>query len=162
MNLFRRKKEKPAEFYNSIKDCVQIWIDIHEKGTLEPLIKSGTASNEELRLQWHKLNNEFIQKFGIEPRAKRLIETRKRLCLELAGYLATGDKNREMNADILKKELEEDSSEGTGKAYFSDITATLEEFIGFRIDTKEVSIEMYYTYLERIKTKNKALTKLNS
>jgi uncharacterized protein YxjI len=145
---------KKPEFWDSLEEMpCYYWIQIHKTGDLMQLLKSGQPYASEVKKAWHKLNNEYLSTYGMNEKNKRVYYLRKRIIQNLCDYLITGDRRYEMEADILKVELEGET-EGEKAVNYGRITTMIEKYFGFQINTMETSTAKYLDYLEVIKENN--------
>ena len=122
------------DYFESLSELpLIVWRKIHETGSLELLIKkrNATVTAEELVKAWHKINNDYLSKFGLDQRTLSIIQKRKSLAIALASYLETGDRSFEMEADLLSSEIQQENSQETKKASFDDLISQVERF--FRV-----------------------------
>lgn len=161
INLFRNKAKYEA--WDDIKTMpFHLWRKIHETGDIKYLIKKGNPNVEQLKLSWHNIHNQYLSKYGLDNKTKRMLEKRKRLAVYINKYLATGDRVYEMEVDILTKEIEKDN-EGKGKGQdYSEITASIEKYFGFQVNENKTSVDKYYSYLALMKRDSDRLKRLKA
>jgi hypothetical protein len=155
--LLRRKSNA---YFESLSELpFVIWRKIHETGSLELLIRERNANptRGELVKAWHKINNDYLTRFGLDRKTIRIIEKRKALAIALATYLETGDRRFEMEADLLKAEIEQENSQESKKASFDDLVSQVERFFGFQIDENETTASKFYTYVGQLKQESERI-----
>ena len=159
--IFKKSKMVPVVFYDDIKTTpIAIWIAIHESGQLSNLCISGKPTPEQTVKAWHKINNQYLKRFGLDKNVRKLIKLRKKQNIAMANYLATGNRKYEMDADVIGVDLENMKTDDE-KVPFSEITTIIEKHFGIPIDENETSIEKYYSRLKQVRTHNEQIRKMN-
>lgn len=155
--IFKKEKDKPKiEYYTSIKETpLSVWITINE-GDLTGIIKEGSIdqvkSEKEIVNAWYQLNDSYLALFGIDKGIKQDIDLRKRYAFAMAEYLITNDKVYQMEAKILKKDIEDfQSLTSDNKATFMDIIVQVEKYFGFTLDIDQTTVHKFYTYLKTMR-----------
>ena len=143
------------KFYKDLNDIpLYNWRKLHETGDYSFLLKKGSLKNVlsgEVTTCWHRLNNEYLTKYGLDLKTKMMLRDRKRLALALANYIATLDKDYEMEADILKIDIKRNNTGGGKSVSYMELIADIEEIRGMPIDELKTSTDRFYTYLKKIK-----------
>jgi len=116
----------------------------------QPGAKLTAKQQGELKGQWKKLQDAYIDKFGVSKRYAAI--ERKRLGIErlILQHLATGDKALLPVIEIRKKELREmlAGEKSEKQQSFEEQVVAIEMYFRFPIDTRKVSVVRYYTYLQ--------------
>jgi hypothetical protein len=164
IKLFRPKQQTTIvapTFYERLADLpIQKWIDLNDTGDRGLLLISGIATKKQIDKAWHNINNEYLQKFGLNEDINRTMKTKKEINLNLSKFLETGDRHYEMEAKLLQNELLEENK-GSKTFNWNDLTTDIERFMGFSLDLDVVSTEKYYGYANKLEKHNKSLIKAN-
>jgi hypothetical protein len=130
-------------------------------GNIKAIVKKGDCEDVfALNRAWHVLNNSYIQRFGVDKEAKKVIDLRMRYAMTMADYLATGDKFYQMEQKILEVDIKMQNNVGAKTdAGFMDIITAVEKHFGFQIDTKITTVEKFYSYLKSMRKESEKLKK---
>lgn len=137
-------------YYQSIKELpVYNWWQLHEGNNWNFLHKKGRKVNPLLAIKcFKKCQKEFYDEFGLDEKFKEYLK--KSIELELLNIqVAKGDKSQQIFANIVKIELEEMTLEMQKKVYNHGVMH-VEKYMGFRLDTKQISTYEFYAYVKQI------------
>lgn len=133
------------------------WIKCTD-GEIKYIRKSVTLEDEETEQdgeKWDKVFNEYIEKFGLGKLYKKTLEAmRKKALLELE-YVQTGEQFKltliAIEAEKLKGML---NNQGRGIT-IEQAVIHLSKWLGYYINTKEITVIDYFTLLEEYGKANK-------
>ena len=147
-----------VHFYEDLNDLpFYNWRKLHETGDFSFLIKKGSldgTTRKRLAVCWHKLNNEYLKKYGLDLKMRIMLQDRKRLALSLSSYVSTLDKSHEMEADILQIDIKKANKTESKPISYVELISQVEESRGIPINEKETSTDRFFTYLKIIKDRN--------
>lgn len=116
-----------------------LWYEIHKTGNLLLLIKKKRLFGN-LAKVWDRLNDKYIKEIGLNDRYLAYLEKLRQQTINIADSVLDNDTMATFKREVMEAELEDFlKTEGPG----IDNHAILEKFMGFRIDTKQVSILEY-------------------
>lgn len=156
MNIFDIfSKQNKLDCYETIEEMpIYNWFQIHSTSNLKHIlkVKKDITATDLIILEgtFAKLYDEFLDKFGVNETLQKILELKRDIrVLELDMFL-NDDFSRETFIDIKKLELESLTKEKTETNY-NEVKSYVEKFMGFRLDSKIVTVSEYYTYLELLK-----------
>jgi len=144
-----KKSERKSEMYKSIdKLPILIWLDIHETSDLTLLfIKQPKKINfKALEDAWEKINDEYLQCFGISEEMETTLENKRLAALAKCEYLITGERHH-----LTFAEIHEESAKIETKKIKVDIEnnlAKLTKFYGVRLRSNELTVREYYNFIK--------------
>ena len=148
-------KTPPRYFEELGRVSIRIWREIHESGDLSLLCTEGTPDKEGMEKAWHKLNNEFLEVYGLDRKTKEMLKLQYRLAEAMAKFLSTGDRSYNMEVKLLQEDIighKKTSGEG---ATFIEVIAMVEQTMGFQIDEDTTTVKKFYSYIKQIKQQAK-------
>lgn len=135
------------------------WFKIHQTNNLTYLRRTPLKEFEEnphLRKIWFKLNDEFLQRFGLTEDFKKLIRLKKQRISQLMDYVLKDEPFKLTEAELTTVEINELIGNGDGVTDEETIFI-IEEQLGFKMDVKKLTVVEYYNYLEFINKKLKGV-----
>ena len=135
--------------YKSINKLpILIWLDIHENSDLTLLfIKQPKKINfKALEDAWEKINDEYLQAFGISEEMETTLENKRLAALAKCEYLITGERHH-----LTFAEIHEESAKIETKKIKVDIEnnlAKLTKFYGVRLRSNELTVREYYNFIK--------------
>lgn len=145
--------------YDSIKTLtIETWTQIHETGNILLLLKNGFCKRHILDAAWNKINDEYIDEFGINETYRQYLEAkRSAIYWAIENALHKNAYNKVMQQSAMQDY--ETFFDGQQRAKIGEIKTNLERFMGFKLDTSKISVYDFYhyqqAYLEDIKLKQK-------
>lgn len=145
--------------YTSIDDIpVYNWRKINETNDLRWMFPGGKGkTTPAVATAFEKIRDEFIDTFGISDDYRRLLEIKVsieiwsvRIALEQDNSHVNFIRRLEVERDEILKRIE-----GNKNSFF-DTKVMVEQFMGFRINEKEISVREFYSYIERLKQQKRA------
>jgi len=102
---------------------------------------------------WFKIQDEYLDGFGINSKLKKIITLKKKLVNHLSDFIITRDTHSRMLADMTQLDIDDENN--TVKAMNEDdIMIFLEEKLGRELDLKAVSVRKYNNYINYYSKKN--------
>ena len=148
--FFEGLNELPIwNWHQAIKTGELAWLlKGYPSGEVHQYIKDGGAELQvELVGQWQKLNNEFVDTFGISDRHKSALLKRRKILKMKLEALTSGDKSK--NTLVRREEaMLEALIAPSEKANFERTLASVQKWGGFNINHHETSVIMFHTYLQ--------------
>ena len=136
--------------YESIEDLpIWNWWKIAETGQLGYLYKDEKEYNKHdnsLVELWSKIQDEYLEEFGITDDFKEMLTLKKRWITQKANFLITGE--RFLLNEIEEIEIDLKEIENTNITVKKDDTVImLEEKLGRELEPKKMSVKKYYSYI---------------
>ena len=145
------------DYFNSIDELpIWNWWRIAESGNLIYLHKGNYDKEDytyEAYLLWNKLQNEYLDEFGITDEFRQILELKKKWISKKTEFLLTGERFKLTEIDMIEAEISETSSTKTANKK-EDSIIILERKLGFPLDDKILSVKKYYNYINHF-SKNK-------
>ena len=145
------------DYFNSIDELpIWNWWRIAESGNLIYLHKGNYDKEDytyEAYLLWNKLQNEYLDEFGITDEFRQILELKKKWISKKTEFLLTGERFKLTEIDMIEAEISETSSVKTANKK-EDSIIILERKLGFPLDDKILSVKKYYNYINHF-SKNK-------
>lgn len=137
-------KLKQLNHYTSIDNLPQYnWRMISEKNDITFMLidRSKMGNKHELKAEFDKIKDEYIDTFGINDNYKRILELKKEIvCLQID--VAMGDLFMENFLDIAKIELER-LLKATDSNKPSETTVRLSKHMGFQVNERTITVREY-------------------
>ena len=140
------------DYFNSIEELpIWNWWKVSETGNFIYLKKLDYYDSEDYSLEgyelWLKLQNEYIEEFGIDENFQKILRLKKKWIEKRTKYVTEGDRFALMESEIVELDLQE--YEQIGQKMDKDSTIiTLEEKLGRNIDERRLSVKKYYKYIK--------------
>lgn len=96
---------------------------------------------------WANLFDGYIKSCGLSETYKQYLELKSEAIDYYFKSFINGDKHFETMAEVKERQAEAIAAENQS-ADFDTLAASVSKFMGFRIDTMEVSIKEFYSYVE--------------
>jgi hypothetical protein len=125
------------------------WWKIHETKDLKYLLKQDKKLTPHADIIFDKIYSEFISIFGVGENYKQYLEKLKEIAIAEIDMVLDKDPAMETFIDIMKVELEEIKNAGSGGTYM-DTAIAVEKNMGFKLNTKEISVFEYYSYIKSL------------
>ena len=136
--------------FNSIEDLpIWNWWKIAETGNLGYLYKDEkeyNSNDNSLVELWSKIQDEYLDEFGITDDFKEMLTLKKRWINQKANFLITGERfllNEIEEIEIDLKEIEQ----GGVTVKKDETVIMLEEKLGRELEPKNMSVKKYYNYI---------------
>lgn len=163
-----KKKAKKAKkvllkFYKSIDELtIDRWFKIDEKNDLSHLLigKERKLKPHEIKILevvWDNMLCEFVDEFGISEKMKNINTCRKKIILFEIKQATTGE-NQQTFINVERKKLENLTKEEVKQSNSKSI-ADIAKYMGFRLNTKEVTVKEYFSYVNKLNEESKQYEK---
>ena len=133
------------------------WMEIHEKHDLTYLLVDTrhTARKEDLEKRWDALYSEYIAEFGIHDKYRDYLMKMVHIARMKCDMILTDDFSLQNIIEVEEFELE-NMIKDREKIKYMDIVASLSKFMGFHVNTRQITVFEYYSYLRSFEraTKN--------
>ena len=153
----RQESNSLAKYYSTISELpVWNWWQLHEKN--DPtflLIDKKNKVCEFAKKAIEILQEDFINCFGIDPKYKEQLKLRCDIEIAWIQQAITGDKSSYLLIRQKEEKLKAMFSNEKEASYFTAVVA-LEKFLGRKIDVRKESTFDIYSYLNELKTWQKA------
>ena len=127
--------------YNSIENLpIYNYNKIIETGDFK---KYGVQSAED----WDNIEREFFNQIGYSEKYFEILRIKTDLVITKAKYYKTNNKALKTLIEVKKAKLNQITAEQTG-GDFGLMVAQVSKFMGFRIDTKEISVKEFYNFIK--------------
>lgn len=138
-----------TKLYTSISNLPMVaWNKLHETGNLAHLIKKGAASRGRLNEVWDKIQNEFLDRFGLTDDYRKYMELKLRYIKLTAKYMQTLDRDIEMQLTLLEIDIKDKEASMASKGIgFNEGYGWLTKQIGSYLPLNKVSVEEYYSLM---------------
>ena len=163
LKIFARNSSKKHEsnsldkYYKSIIDLpVWNWWQLHEKSDYTFILldkKSQVCDSAKRAVE--NLQEDFINHFGIDPKYREQLKLRCDIELAWIKQAITGDKSSYLLIKVKEQKLKAMFTGEKESSYFTAVVA-LEKFLGRKIDVRKESTFDVYSYLNELKTWQKA------
>lgn len=150
--LFKTSLRERCQSYNSIDTLpIAIWFKVSETKDLKHLIISGKPKDAHLAKCWFDIMSEYIELFGLNEDYKELIEARQNLILSEIQYALTKDRTELNFIQMYKvdvKIIEDRMNMSSSKSDSFKLIASVEKYLGFKINEQSLSTRKFYNYIE--------------
>ena len=100
---------------------------------------------------WLNLYQQYIDEIGLESGFVNYIRLKKKLALNIAKYISSGDRFELNRINLLSDEVESlEITKPTEK--IGQVVVSIEKYFGFIIDLKATSVSKYYNYIKLIES----------
>ncbi len=131
----------------SIKTApVQVWFDVLQDNSKEPLARTKHYTKKELDLVYRTLLNEFIHYFGLTPAMQKRIRVLKKAKKLLEAYLDTADRSKILRYKAALSELQDVQKEVKFESH--KLLSSVSKFMGHPISTNKMTIFEFYGNLK--------------
>jgi len=139
------------DYFNSIEDLpIWNWWRIADTGNLIYLKKleyyeGNDYSNYAFDL-WNKLQNEYLDEFGITDEFRQMLELKKKWIDIKTDYLITGVRFKLTEIDMIEAEINENMTVKINVDK-DDTLIMLEQKLGRELNPKTISVKKYFKYI---------------
>ena len=119
-------------------------------GNLTHLRRTSTNEYErtpKLEEIWNELYNQFIERYGLGEKFQDLIRLKQQWITQLADYIIQEDRSMLTEAEMTTADIEELMKDGEGISH-DDSIILMEQNLGFKLNTKKLSVVDYYNYVD--------------
>lgn len=144
--LFKRIKPKPraleSKYFESLSELpIWNWWQLSKTGDLSFLHKEGLFFEEKAFDLYFRLQQEYLDLFGVESESIYLMSLLKRSIQLKCQYMQTGDRSLKNFIDITQTEIDALlKTNTTENTTIESSLVALGQFMGYRIEAKKVSV----------------------
>lgn len=140
-----------AKYYSSIKDIpVYNWFQIFEEKQYQyALINRKAKIDKYIHLALQNLQDNYTKIFGLDPKYEAYLRAKMALELLEIKRTLTGDKSLGTLIQVAQLNLQAMTDTGI-KVSSNDAVVAVEKYMGFRIDTRVVTVYEFYGYVKSI------------
>lgn len=149
--IFKNK----LEYYKSLDEMpIANWFKIQQTNDLKYMLvktrKVSTKEVSELEKGLKTLSNEYIDTFGISDEYRKILELSRDIEVLKIDFILTQDRSLLTMIEIKKDQLKA-ISKNKNKSDVHKLKMYADKYMGFSINTKEVSVKEFYTIIESLK-----------
>ena len=130
------------------------WWKIHETKDLSYLLKEDKKLTHHAEGVFDSIYSDFIRIFGVSENYKQYLNKLVEIELAEIDMLLNDDKSLETFIDIMKVELD-DLKSVQGDGTYMDTAIAVEKNMGFKINTKDISVFEFYSYIKSLEKQPK-------
>jgi hypothetical protein len=130
------------------------WWKIHETKDLKYLLKEDKELTVHANDVFDKIYSDFISIFGVSENYKEYLNKLIEIELAETEMLLNDDPSMETFIDIMKVELDDIKGASEGGTYM-DTAIAVEKNMGFKLNTKEISVFDFYSYIKALEKQSK-------
>jgi hypothetical protein len=137
------------------------WLMIQEKLSTIYVLKDyeGKVESSKTNAIYEKIHEEFFNKYGFTTEFKEYLAAKKRLLIKMLDCYLKDDRAMLTIVRIEEKELEAKYENKANDADYWVMVSSLEQCLGFQINTKDMTVDRFYSHLKMQVEKNKQLAK---
>jgi len=126
------------------------WIRITEDGEYQYVCKDPeNTSGVDIAEAWYKVNDEYIQRYGLGQLYKRLLKKMKEKALLQLSYVETRDRFKLTEISLAEAEMKSMmSNRGEGMG-IREAVIHLSKYMGFRLNPKEITVSEFFTIRDK-------------
>lgn len=159
-SIFKGKQES-LSVYNSIEDLpMWNWNKIHETKNLNYLLKKKDYKNlpnifkKTLVDNWLDLNQQVFDEFGMSDKYEQYIRLTKLQIQLRCEKVIQEDRFLINEVNVLQVDIDALFSDKENQS-FDQVMVGLEKYLGFRLDSKKITVRKYNDYLKFINSQSK-------
>jgi len=166
--LFSRgwwRRQHKRKLYDSIEEMpIWNWMQVHETKKLKYLVITKNYKSLELendpRLmdRWKELYDQYIGEFGIHDKYQDYLRQKIKIAKLQVQHIVKDDRTKEPLIANAENTLEQMLQEKE-KIRYADVVVSIQRFLGFHINTREISVFEYYHYLKNLERFTKSARK---
>jgi hypothetical protein len=147
---------KKLNFYGSIHDLpIKIWFDIHKTGDYRLLLKDVvTIDADDFQVLfdvWEVVYNEYIDMFGLSEEFLEDLNQQIELANYKAEFIIKGDRYLKTLIKIQEEKIKQNRKIDSKPVELEMLLAKMSKYYGFKLESKELTVVQYYSYLNTIK-----------
>jgi len=129
---------------------IKNWGMFIESGEFKWLVENGDAGTDRQSIDaWHNLQDQYLYRFGLGPEYEKVIKLKHEIFMIYAEYLATGNKDLEMEGDIALSEYRNMSQEMVEYDFYKE-KAKVDKGMGFSVNIETTPVAQYFSYLNNL------------
>lgn len=143
------------DYYKSIDDLpIYNWLKIQETNDISWMLKTNHSLNEVhkgiLTVAFDNIYSQFIDAFGINPALEEILTIKRDIAVLTVDMMLEKDRSLINFIEIKERELKAlIASKNQGSVM--EVTAYVEKYMQFKINTKEVTVREFYGYINLMK-----------
>jgi len=114
------------------------------------LVKSGKYSGEELKEDWYKIYNEFIDLFGLSSQFRMIADTQLRIQRLKIKRIVEEKRSLDSAIRVEERQLQEQMFKTVDQLSNEKQIIHLEKYFNTSIDPKKCPTKKFYTYIKMI------------
>jgi len=134
---------------------IKIWFDIHKTGDFRLLLKEIVTINakqfQELFEVWNEIYNQYIEMFGLSEEFLADLNQQVQLANYKAEFIITGDRYFKTLIKIEEAKIEFENKGKGEPMELEMLLAKMSKYYGFKLESKELTVVQYYSYLKNVK-----------
>lgn len=149
-------ESKQLDCFRSIDSLpIKIWFDIHKTGDFRLLLKEIVTINakqfQELFEVWNEIYNQYIEMFGLSEEFLADLNQQVQLANYKAEFIITGDRYFKTLIKIEEAKIEFENKGKGEPMELEMLLAKMSKYYGFKLESKELTVVQYYSYLKNVK-----------
>jgi len=144
--------------YNSIENLpIRIWHKIHSDKDVSLLSSRKKFSENDLKLLnelWENIIDEYFKKYGVPEELENLINTKKRIAILKADYIIYNKRHLLTLAEIEMNSIKYNNRVENKKSLEENL-AILSRSYGFKISSRDTTVDEYYSYVKSLENGRK-------
>lgn len=138
--------------YNDINELpIRNWFKVHKEQDYSFLLMDNKKlSDDEVvdaMLLWDVLNNQYLDRFGLSDEFRLEMDVRNRIAEYKADHIITKDNYYRTLIKIEESKLKIFAKDDTDNEKLERTLVKLSKGYGFKLDSKDLTTEQYYSYL---------------
>lgn len=159
MRFWKRSEieSKQLECFRSIDELpIKVWFDVHKTGDYRLLIKGVIPEVDAKQFQllfeaWEGMYNEYIDKFGLSEEFLEDLNNQIELANYRAEFIISGDRYLRTLIKVGEERIKQTNKKNLKPVQLEILLAKMSKYYGFKLESKELTVVQYYSYLETVK-----------
>lgn len=149
-------------YYSSIREIILFnWWKVQEGNIQFTRLNSNNGTDEEDIEAYIRINDSYIEEFGIDKTQLEIIELQRRIAILQCDYVIEEDRFILNEINRLEKEINEMLTNKNGGDR-DGLVIHLEKWLGFKIDEKQITANKFYKVVREYEREAEAMRKANS
>ena len=149
-------------YYDNIKDIILWnWWKVQEGNIEFTRLNSTKGTDEEDEEAYIRINDSYIDEFGIDKTQLEIIELQRRIAMLQCDYVIEEDRFILNEINRLEKEIMEMLTNKNGGDR-DGLVIHLEKWLGFKIDEKKITANKFYKIVREYEREADAMRKARS
>ena len=151
------KESKRLECFRTIDELpIKVWFDVHKTGDYRLLIKGEIPEVDakqfhELFEAWEEIYNQYIEIFGLSEEFLEDLNNQIELANYRAEFIISGDRYFRTLIKVHEERMSHDKKGNEKEIELEILLAKMSKYYGFKLESKELTVVQYYSYLETVK-----------
>lgn len=144
-----------GKYYNSIEELpLSNWIKCTD-GEIENVRKKGQKDQGMDAVYWEKIYDDYIQRFGLSPLLKRLLEVQRKKALYECEFIQTRDDFKLTLISLEESKLKEMTNNAGEGMDIQTALVHLSKWLGYHLDENRITTLYYFNTLKQYGKENK-------